>query len=68
MSAADFERFRELVLREPELQRQLAEWDNFRSFLPAMLRLAQERGCEVTEMDVQNAWQAAQRAWIERWL
>jgi len=63
-----FEQFRELVLREPELQRELREPEDFSTFLPVVLQLARERGYPVAAEEVESAWRAAQRAWIERWI
>jgi len=68
MSQLAFEQFRELVLREPELQRKLREPEDFRSFVPLLLQMARERGYELKVEEVESAWRAAQRAWIERWI
>jgi hypothetical protein len=68
MSQQAFEQFRELVLDDDALQAQLRPGRNLSEFLPVALKLARERGIDIDADDVQTAWQAAQRAWIVRWI
>lgn len=68
MSASDWERFRELVLRDRALQQQLRETPDWTRLLALVLRLGAERGCHFAAADVENAMHAARRAWLERWL
>lgn len=63
-----FDQFRELVLREPSLQQELEQAPDFAAFQPLALKLAQQLGVELTAEDLEAAWRAAQRAWIERWI
>ena len=62
-----FERFRALVLREPELQARLRDVQDSAAFLELVVRLGGERGCHFTSEEVQAVWQEARRAWFERW-
>ncbi|MBV9127804.1 MAG: GNAT family N-acetyltransferase [Verrucomicrobia bacterium] len=63
-----FERFRRLVLRDPELQATLQQATDREEFTALTLRLGEQHDCRFAAGDVDAAWQAAQRAWIERWL
>ncbi len=68
MSQQSFDHFRELVLQDPALQTQLQAANNLSELTPLVLKLGRERGCEITVEDIEAAWQAARRAWIERWI
>ena len=68
MSQQAFERFRELVLDDDALQAQLRPARNISELVPLVLMLARERGIPIDAEDVEIAWQAAQRAWIVRWI
>ncbi len=68
MSQQSFDHFRELVLQDPALQTQLQAANNLSELTPLVLKLGRERGCEITAGDIEAAWQAARRAWIERWI
>jgi predicted ribosomally synthesized peptide with nif11-like leader len=68
MSQQSFDQFRELVLQDPALQTQLMAADDLTDLVPLILKLGRERGYEVASQDVEAAWQAARRAWIERWI
>ena len=68
MSQQTFEQFRELVLDETTLQEQLRSVRTFSELAPLVLMLARERGIPIDAGDVESAWQAAQRAWIVRWI
>ena len=68
MSATDFDHFREHVLKDPALQADLIAASDFAAFLPLILKAGQEQGFDFTAAEVEAAWRAAQRAWIERWL
>jgi hypothetical protein len=68
MSSTEFERFREHVLNDTVLQAELSVAADFVAFLPLVLKAGQRQGYDFTAADVEAAWRAAQRAWIERWL
>jgi hypothetical protein len=50
------------------LQAELSAAADFVAFLPLVLKAGQRQGYDFTAADVEAAWRAAQRAWIERWL
>jgi hypothetical protein len=68
MSQASFEQFREQVLSEASLQARLKEATELDGFVELVVQLGREKGYDVDASDVRVAWQAAQRAWLERWL
>ena len=68
MSKQAFEQFRELVLDDDALQAQLRSIRDLSGFVPLVLKLARERSLPIDAQDVEAAWQAAQRAWIVRWI
>jgi predicted ribosomally synthesized peptide with nif11-like leader len=69
MSLENFERFRQAVLDDPALHKELRETPPDEDlFLTAVVRIAASRGFEVTLDDAAAAFQAAKRSWIERWL
>jgi Nif11 domain len=62
------ERFGELVLADRALQEQLRATPNEPAFIELVVRLAAERGCELTAPTLQAAIIQKRRAWLERWL
>ena len=68
MSQEDFERFRDLVLENTELQAQLREVENREAFMRLVVQLGQDRGYSFGVEQVASAMQASRRAWIERGL
>ena len=62
------ERFGGLVLADRALHDQLRGTPNERAFIELAVRLAAERGCELTASALQTAIQQKRRAWLERWL
>ncbi|MEA2174311.1 MAG: hypothetical protein QOD00_1903 [Blastocatellia bacterium] len=68
MSQENFEQFRQAVLRDPALQRQLRAISDREQFIALTQQLGAERGFSFTTEDVAEALRANQRAWIERWL
>lgn len=66
-SASNFERFRELVLSEAKLQRQLRECGS-EEFVTKVVELGAARGFEFSRTDVDKAMNEARRIWLERWL
>lgn len=65
---SDFERFRRLVLCDPSLQAELIQATDRTAFTSLAIRLGQQHGARFTSGDVDAAFQAARRAWIERWV
>jgi hypothetical protein len=62
------QRFGELVLADRALHDQLRAAPNEPAFIELALRLAAERGCELTASALQTAVNQKRRAWLERWL
>jgi hypothetical protein len=61
-----FERFRELVLSDPALQRTCAGTTDLPRFVALLVRLGEERGFAFNASEVQDAVRAARRSRIER--
>jgi hypothetical protein len=68
MSEENFERFRELVLRDLSLQKRLRECAERAAFIQKVVELGAECGCEITPEDVEEAMRRNRRAWLERWI
>jgi hypothetical protein len=66
--AQNLERFGELVLADAALHDQLRAAANEQAFIDLAIRLAAERGCELSAPTLQNAINQKRRAWLERWL
>lgn len=64
---AELERFRQDVLADLNLQWQLQDKVDKEQFIELLLVLGRERGYAFTELDIEEAWRAAWRTWIERW-
>ena len=65
---SDFERFRQIVLRDPSLQAELMQATDLTDFTSLAIRLGKQHRTRFTAGDVDAAMQAARRAWIERWI
>jgi hypothetical protein len=63
---SEFDRFRRIVLSDRSLQGELMQVTDRKEFTSLALRLGEERGARFTAGDVDAAFQAARRAWIER--
>jgi EAL domain-containing protein (putative c-di-GMP-specific phosphodiesterase class I) len=68
MSEENFERFRQIVLRDLSLQQRLREIAERPAFVQKIVELSAEYGCRVTAEDVEEAMRRNRRAWIERWI
>lgn len=68
MSQDTFEQFRQLVLQELLLQKELVEIDERDIFIARVVELAAEKKLEVTNADVEEALRASRRAWLEKWI
>lgn len=66
--AQNLERFSELVLADSALHDRLRAAPNEATFIELAIRLAAERGCELTASELQTAINQKRRAWLERWL
>jgi hypothetical protein len=65
---SEFDRFRRLVLQEPALQTELMQVTDRTEFTSLAIRLGEQQGARFTAGDVDAAFQAARRVWIERWI
>lgn len=61
-------RFRQLVLEEEHLLRQLRQTGDLESFIALSVQLSREHGCPVTPEEVQAAVQDERRAWLQKWI
>ena len=66
--AQNLERFGELVLADCALHDHLRAAPNEQAFIELAIRLAAERGCELTASALQTAINQKRRTWLERWL
>jgi hypothetical protein len=64
----DFERFREVVMSEPELRDELRGIENRESLWTRTIALGKARGFEFGEADMEQVAQNIRVAWLERWL
>jgi hypothetical protein len=67
-SPEGFEKFRQAVLGDLELQAQLRETSDRESFIALVCESASSRGYRFSPADVREILQAAYREWIERWI
>ena len=63
-----FERFRRLVLAEPELQAELRSIPDWPAFVNAAREAAARHGIELSDQAVTAARKESVRAWRERWV
>lgn len=68
MSQENFEQFRNIVLEDLSLQKQLRAFTREDRFIVRVVKLGAERGFQFTYEDVKEAMRASRRAWIERWI
>jgi len=64
----NLERFGELVLADRSLLDQLRAASNEPAFIQLAIRLAAERGLDLTASALQAAINQKRRSWLERWL
>ena len=62
------DRFRDEVLANEDLQRQLRETPDKETFLEVMMNLGRECGYDFSIADIETALGQARRTWIERWI
>jgi hypothetical protein len=68
MSQENFEQFRNLVLEDLSLQKELRAFTLRDVFIARVVQSGAERGFQFTAEDVVEAMNASRRAWIERWI
>jgi hypothetical protein len=68
MSAEGLAGFRDAVLTDPGLQRELLAADGRARFISLVVDRARERGWGVEPDDVEEGLQQSRRAWLERWI
>jgi hypothetical protein len=67
-SPEDLQLFRQVVLKDLNLQERLRQTDDRESFVRLVVGLGRQLGYRFNTIDVDNALQAEQQAWIERWI
>jgi hypothetical protein len=67
MTTENFNRFKDLVLSDLELQGELSAIDDRGRFVDRVVELANERGVPIERADVDEALLAARRSWTDRW-
>ncbi len=65
---SDFAQFRELVMRDAALQKELREIADEEALSARVTAAGRERGFAISGEDLEGAVRANARAWIERWL
>jgi predicted ribosomally synthesized peptide with nif11-like leader len=68
MSLEQFEQFRNIVLEDLSLQKQLRAFIGREEFIVRVIESGAERGFQFTAENVMEAMNASRRAWIERWV
>lgn len=68
MSQQAFTEFRQLVLQDAALQRQLQQVEDLKEFASLAIALAARHALEITPADLDVALREARRAWLERWI
>ena len=65
MSKRSFEEFRDLVLADENLQRDLRCFSDRKGFLARVVEVALEHGFEFTPSDIEEQMLIGQRSWTE---
>lgn len=68
MSKETFEQFRQIVLQNISLQKELRNIERRNEFTERVVQLAAEKSFEITNADVEEAISSARRAWSRRWI
>jgi predicted ribosomally synthesized peptide with nif11-like leader len=68
MSQKQFEQFRQVVLEDLSLQKQLRKFIRRDRFVDRVVKLGTERGFQFTAQDVREAMSECRRNWLERWI
>lgn len=64
----NFEKFRDEVLRDPDMQRELVGIDRVDDFVERAVTLASERGLPLSRDELREAMKRARKTWGERWI
>lgn len=64
----ELERFRQLVLGDSTLLKQLWQTTETESFIALTVRLGLERGFDFTGEEVRTQMRASHLAWMQRWI
>ena len=67
-SIEQFERFRRVVLADPELQARLRSIEDWPAFVDATVAAAADHGVALTPEAVLAARDECRRSWLERWV
>lgn len=68
MSLENFHRFRELVLTDQDVQKQIRDIDDREEFISRVVELAKSNGFEFDSQTVADEMMCGKREWIERWI
>jgi len=68
MSQEQFEKFRQVVLEDLSLQKQLRAFTERDSFVDRVVKFGAEGGFQFTEEDVREAMRTGRRDWMEKWV
>jgi predicted ribosomally synthesized peptide with nif11-like leader len=68
MSREQFEQFRQVVLEDQSLQKQLRNFTRRDRFAVRVVKLGAERGFQFTSEEVREAMRASRGSWIQRWV
>ena len=63
-----FEKFRDEVLNDPDMQRELVGIDRADQFVERAVALAAERGLTLSREELREAMRRARKSWGERWI
>jgi hypothetical protein len=68
MSKENFEKFREIVFQNVDLQEELRRYVEREAFIKRVVELGAEKGFQFTAETVQEVLNENRRAWIQRWI
>jgi chloramphenicol O-acetyltransferase len=68
MFQESFEKFRQVVLEDLSLQKELRELSEREEFVRHVVELGAARGFEFTAENVKEAMRENRRVWVERWI
>jgi predicted GNAT superfamily acetyltransferase len=65
---SNFEEIRRIVMEEPQLMAAFSAADTDAELFARVIALGNERGLEVSAVELKEVVRANRRAWLERWL
>ena len=68
MSLEDFEKLREFVLQNKDLQEELQKITERDAFISRLIEIGAESGLHFVDEDISNVMRENRRVWIERWI